>query len=530
VNSPGGSKFPSIPDHEIVGVLNESEGGITYKARYARSNQLVAVQLLPRDLPADQFQKEARAAAALYHPNIRKVYESGEVEGKRFLSLELIDGEPLSARIGRPLPVRAAAELVEKMADALHYAHGRGIVHGQLCLSSVLLQADGSQPLGIPKIAGFAPLRCSVPPIYSVPEPTRGEPGPGVDIYALGVILYEMLTGRPPFVAETAEELRQQVQSHRPAPPSHIRPAVSPELDTICLRCLEKDPQRRYSSAQDVARALRLFLAGKPVEPVVMGLYRRAVRIARQEPIIAGIVGGLLALFFLLMVIEHLKYGRAAQGKAHTELAVTQAEERAREAKNEAEQANNAKANAEREKAAVRAAQESALAELAKSRQAEKTARENELKSLEREKIARENAQKSRDDEKKAMEEAIQARAAIVQGALAWHRQHAEHWEKAGEWTAAAYHIGKLIDAAPKDEILLVRRADAYRQAGNWLAAVADYSRALELKPDLPVARLRDRCLKRSTPAQAGGMIGLGATGVLGAPIAVPELFSTSLR
>lgn len=526
-----GETYPTIPEHEILGVSSESEGRITYKARFTRLNQPVALLLLPSENNRNgQFQQEAAALAALYHPNIRKLYESGEVNGKRFLSLELIDAEPLARRLGAPQPTGAAAELIEKLADALHHAHGRGVVHGQLCPESVWLQTEGSQPLGVPKLADFAPLRRTAPPVYAPPERDRIENGPRTDIYALGAILYEMLTGRPPFLGETAEELRQQVQSHPPAPPSHIRPSIPAELDTICLQCLEKEPNRRYSSAGELARDLRLFLAGKPVEPAPLGLYRRAARFARREPVIAGIVAGLLLFLFLMLVVEHLKYARATQAKAHMESAVAQAEDRARQAKQAAEQANQAKATAENEKTVARTAQEAALAELAKSRKAEQTGRENELKAMEREKSARESADKARADEKKALEEAIQARAALAQSSLAWHRQHAEQWEKVGQWTAAAYHLGKLIDAAPKDETLLVRRADAYRQAGDYLAAVSDYSRALELKPNLPLAAVRERCLQRSVPAQAGCMIGLGATGVLGGPIGLPGFSENTWR
>src|SRR5262249_51124677 len=148
------------------------------------------------------------------------------------------------------------------------------------------------------------------------------------------------------------------------------------DLDTICLRCVEKDPARRYPSAQQLARDLQLFLAGKPVEPLPMSLYRRAILIARREPVIAAVVGGLLVFFFLLMVVEHLKYGRAAQAKAHTELAIAQADERARQASRDAEQASKAKALAERETAAARAANQAAIADLAKARDGEKVARE----------------------------------------------------------------------------------------------------------------------------------------------------------
>jgi tetratricopeptide (TPR) repeat protein len=164
---------------------------------------------------------------------------------------------------------------------------------------------------------------------------------------------------------------------------------------------------------------------------------------------------------------------------------------------------------------------------LVRARDAEKAARENELKALEREKTARDNLTKSRDDEKKALEQATRLRAELDQSSLAWHRQLAEQWEKAGQWTAAAFHLGRLIENSPKDEMLLVRRADAYRQGGEHLLAVADYSRAMQLKPGLALHEARDLCLRRSMPAQASGTIGLAATGVLGAPFGVHLLLAT---
>jgi serine/threonine protein kinase len=277
-----GPRWPTIPGFEILGELGKGGMGIVYKARQLNLNRLVALKRILSGSHADveetaRFRREAEAAAQLQHPNIVHVYDIREPDGCLYCSLEFVEGGSLDKRLtGQPLPPRQAAELVEVLARAIHFAHQHGIIHRDLKPANVLLTQDGT-----PKITDFGlAKRIDVPadqtptgailgtPSYMAPEQARGQVkaiGPAADVYALGVILYELLTGRRPFQAATVLELLQQVVSQGPVPPSRLESSVPADLEAICLKCLEKEPARRYGSAQELANQLRAWLAAQPL-------------------------------------------------------------------------------------------------------------------------------------------------------------------------------------------------------------------------------------------------------------------------
>jgi serine/threonine protein kinase len=272
-----------IGGYEILGVLGRGGMGVVYKARQKSLDRLVALKVLlgaefaqPEQLA--RFRGEAKAVAKLQHPNIVTIYEDGEQDGMPYFSMKFIEGESLARKLHREfLSEREAARLIETLARAMQYAHERGIVHRDLKPSNVLLDAAGS-----PKITDFglakylddrdvAQTRTGAilgTPGYMAPEQAAGrsrEVGPATDVYALGAMLYEMLAGRPPFRGETPVDTILQVVQNEPDPPSKLNPRISRDLEMICLKCLAKEPERRYATAENLADDLSRFLAGKPI-------------------------------------------------------------------------------------------------------------------------------------------------------------------------------------------------------------------------------------------------------------------------
>jgi tetratricopeptide (TPR) repeat protein len=328
---PAPESWPSIPDFEILGVLGRGGMGVVYQARQKSLDRTVALKMIPlsdRARPEEiaRFRSDAEAAAHLQHPDFMQIYQVGEQDGRPYFVLEFAGGGSLAQHIAAtPQPVRQAAELVERLARAMHYAHERGIVHRDLKPANILLTSDG-----MPRITDFGlakrldkemgQTRTGVvmgTPSYMAPEQAEGrtkEITPRTDVYALGAILYELLTGRPPFLAETSLETVRQVVSEEPVAPARLRPNVPRDLETVCLKCLHKEPARRYASALDLAEDLRRFVVGEPVQARPTSLVERAWKWARRRPALAALLAVGTASAAALAVVM-LLYNAQLQGE-----------------------------------------------------------------------------------------------------------------------------------------------------------------------------------------------------------------------
>ncbi|MEO6390330.1 MAG: serine/threonine-protein kinase, partial [Pyrinomonadaceae bacterium] len=279
--SPTTPPLRSFGGYEIESELGRGGMGVVYLARQVELNRHVALKMLtghygPREL--QRFMEEAETAAGLNHTNIAHIYEIGEHEGAPFYSLEYVRGGSLADRIRKELPTpREAAELMMTIARALHFAHQNHVVHRDMKPANVLLDLDG-----VPKITDFGIAKrlnddshltrsgmIVGTPTYMAPEQAQGNSkhvGPAADIYSLGAILYEMLAGRPPFLPEDSETaIAVRVLTEEPVSPAWHRPGIPRELETICLKCLQKEPRARYKSAAALAEDLRRFLDDEPI-------------------------------------------------------------------------------------------------------------------------------------------------------------------------------------------------------------------------------------------------------------------------
>jgi serine/threonine-protein kinase len=308
---------PAIPGYQILGELGHGGMGVVYQARQTSLDRVVALKMLRSgDLASShdlaRFWGEAEAVARLKHANIVHIYEVGEREGRPFLSLEYVEGGNLAQKVKRvPQPPREAAELVEVLARAIDAAHQRGIIHRDLKPANVLLTPEGVPKItdfGIAKrldLTGAGQTRTGTvmgTPSYMAPEQAAGkiaEIGPAADVYSLGAILYELLTGRPPFLADSWEATRELVLSATLVPPRRLQPKLPRDLQTICLKCLEREPQRRYTSAGALAEDLKRWQQGEPILARSETRTRRAWRFARRHPIATV----LMAVVVLALII-----------------------------------------------------------------------------------------------------------------------------------------------------------------------------------------------------------------------------------
>jgi predicted Ser/Thr protein kinase len=294
--SPPGAT-PQVPGYEVLRELGRGGMGVVFEARQVRLKRpCVLKMILAGDLAGPvtraRFLKEAEVVARFQHPNIVQVHAVGEHDGRPFFEQEYAEGGSLADRLdGTPQPPEEAARLVEMLAGAMDYAHRRGVVHRDLKPANVLLAADGT-----PKIGDFGLAKLQEgddgatlthtgavlgTPSYMAPEQAAGDGaavGPAADIYALGVILYELLIGRAPFRGTTPLETIEQVRTLDPAPPRSLRPKLPRDLEAICLKCLEKDPSRRYADAASLADDLRRFLRGDPILARPCGSLERLIR------------------------------------------------------------------------------------------------------------------------------------------------------------------------------------------------------------------------------------------------------------
>ncbi len=317
------SGLPVIRGYEVLAELGRGGMGIVYKARQSSLNRLVAIKLLrSADLAgADElarFRGEAQLLATMRHPNIVQVYDVGEHGGRPFFIQEYIDGGSLSRSLGGvPQPARQAAGLIETLARTMEAVHQRGIIHRDLKPANVLLGLDGT-----PKITDFGLAKrldadwdrtrsgaVVGTPSYMAPEQAAGKSkgkkiGPAADVYALGAILYEMLTGRPPFLGVDPLDTLLEVMQAEPVPPRRLQPKIPRDLETICLKCLEKDPVKRYAGASELAEDLRRFQAGEAITARAAGPMTRLWRWSRRHP--ARAAAASMALPFVILVIAWL--------------------------------------------------------------------------------------------------------------------------------------------------------------------------------------------------------------------------------
>ncbi len=306
-----GARLPRIPGYQVERVLGRGGMGIVYLARHDALNRHVALKLLKDpgdDDPAHlaRFRREAAAAARCQHPNLVQIHDFDEYDGEFYLALEYVAGGHLGrALAGEPQPPRRAAELVETLARAIDHTHAQGVVHRDLKPANVLLTPDGQPKVtdfGLAKLADSS-AQTEVGTLvgtlaYMAPEQVRagsGEIGPRTDIHALGTILYEALTGRPPYRAETSQRILHAILSEEVVPPSTRQPGIPRDLEAICLKCLEKEPDRRYATAADLAEDLRRFLDSRPTAARRASAAERCIRWCRRNPWIAASV----ALLFL---------------------------------------------------------------------------------------------------------------------------------------------------------------------------------------------------------------------------------------
>jgi WD40 repeat protein/tetratricopeptide (TPR) repeat protein len=357
--------LPSVPGYDILGELGRGGMGVVYRARQRSLKRLVALKVLLAGAHAAaddlaRFHAEAETAARLRHPAIITVYEVGKHDGLPYCAMELAEGGTLAAQVrGRPLPPRAAAELVAIVARGAHAAHQEGIVHRDLKPSNILLQRSGVRspksedgggdgraassdlcPLTSdfwPKIADFGLAKwlgahgvltqtglVAGTPSYMAPEQARGDrnlTGAATDVWALGAILYECLTGRPPFHAPTPLETLQQVCDAEVVPVRRLQPGVPRDLETVCLKCLHKAPAKRYANAAELAEDLQRFLDGVPVRARRVGRAERLWRWGRRNPVVAGLLGLVLLVFLagFAGVTGQWRAAEAARGEKERE-------------------------------------------------------------------------------------------------------------------------------------------------------------------------------------------------------------------
>jgi WD40 repeat protein len=344
-------------DYEILREIARGGMGVVFQARQMSLNRTVALKMILAGQLANEsdilrFRLEAESAANLDHPGIVPIFEVGQYEGQHYFSMGFVEGQSLSHRLANgPLPSRQAAGLILKVAEAIEYAHHIGVVHRDLKPGNILVDRSGNPRVtdfGLAKkVQGDSGLTASGQimgtPSFMAPEQAggkQGEVGPPADVYALGSTLYCTITGRPPFHAATAMDTVIQVVSEDPVPPRRLNPTVDRDLETICLKCLEKEPARRYDSAAALGEDLHRYLGGEPIVARPVTAIERAVKWARRRPAIAGLAAALalaLALGFSGMALLWARAEQNAASAQKNEVRALQAAQTETEAKSEAQ-------------------------------------------------------------------------------------------------------------------------------------------------------------------------------------------------
>lgn len=306
-------------EYELLEEIARGGMGVVYKARQVRLNRIVALKMilsgeLAGDEEVQRFKTEAEAAANLDHPGIVPIFEIGEHKGQHYFSMGFVEGQSLADRLkDGPLPPREAAEIVKKVAEAVAYAHEKGVIHRDLKPANVLLDANGE-----PRVTDFGLAKqvesdsdltrtgaVMGTPSYMPPEQASGktdEVGPRADVYSLGAILYFLLTGRPPFQSTNAMDILLQVLEKEPLAPQMLNLETPKDLDTICLKCLQKDTTRRYQTAQELTDELGRFLRDELIQARPVGRSERTWRWCKRNPSVAGLYGVSFVVLLLLAI------------------------------------------------------------------------------------------------------------------------------------------------------------------------------------------------------------------------------------
>src|SRR5882672_9123624 len=302
-----------LGDYELLEEVGRGGQGVVFRARQKSLNRTVALKVISLGQWASKahlkrFRLEAEAAAHLEHPGIVPIHEVGERDGSCYFSMKFIEGGQLDEVARRePMSIRQAVELIAKVARTVHYAHEHGILHRDVKPGNILLDQQGEPHLTDFGLARLIETESTVTrtlevlgtPSYMAPEQAAGETtklSKATDVYGLGAVLYQLLTGQPPFAGGTTYETIRLLRDTEPRPPRLLNPKVDRDLSTICLKCLEKDPQRRYSSALALAEDLERWLKHEPISARHTGIFLRGRKLVRRNPTTAGLMASLIAL------------------------------------------------------------------------------------------------------------------------------------------------------------------------------------------------------------------------------------------
>ena len=302
-----------LGDYELLEEVGRGGQGVVFRARQKSLNRIVALKVISLGQWASKahlkrFRREAEAAASLEHPGIVPIHEVGERDGSCYFSMKFVEGGQLDEVARRqPMPIRRAVELIAKVARTVHYAHEHGILHRDIKPGNILLDAKGEPHLTDFGLARLVESESSVThtldvlgtPSYMAPEQAVGNNaavGSATDVYGLGAVLYQLLTGHPPFAGGTTYETIKLVLDTEPRQPRLLNPKIDRDLSTICLKCLEKDPKRRYPSALALAEDLERWLKHEPIQARHTGIFARGRKWVQRNPARALSAGSLVAL------------------------------------------------------------------------------------------------------------------------------------------------------------------------------------------------------------------------------------------
>lgn len=315
---PTQNMVPEVPGYEIIELLGRGGMSLVFRARQIDLDRIVALKILARGAYSEEeltvrFQTEARAIAKLQHANIAEIYDIGVCNGQPYLALEFLENGTLAKQCGDPWSPQGAAKLLATLARAIDYSHRQGVIHRDLKPANIMFDAEGRVKIVDFGLARFIDSVADVTrdgailgtPRYMAPEQASGvvkRPGPACDVYALGNILYELLVGRPPFLTDDSARTMLMVLCDEPIRPRRLQPRVPKDLETICLKCLEKSPRKRFLSGQDLAEDLDRFANGEPIRSRHVGIIGRSIRWANRHPL-AAIPIAISCLLLLTLII-----------------------------------------------------------------------------------------------------------------------------------------------------------------------------------------------------------------------------------